>query len=130
MTQQEFIENKRRIHTAIRSLEKEWKDYVEAYTKENNPFKIGDKIEVVYNYKNKPNKVQVGYVFEVHASYDGRIMPKLHGVKKDGTEHKNKQIWIDWPFMTNLYIIREDGSRDEVTSFIHAIDVDYEILTM
>jgi hypothetical protein len=70
----------------------EIKNLKKQYIEDNKPFPLGTKVKATFGNGN----VEVGFVVGYETNCFYKIIPIVHGMKKDGTVSKNKRIWVWW----------------------------------
>ena len=99
MVQEEFARRMAEAQARIDKAKKDMRELRKQYIEENAPYKVGDKVKIVtpedLRWRNEEETV-FGFIKSIEVSDDGTFTPELNAVKKDGTEHKNKRVWISW----------------------------------
>jgi hypothetical protein len=95
MNKEEFEKKKNYLMDLIKPLEIQLKDLKKEYVDANQPFKIGEMVEVVtpmcIDYRNveHPEKKRFAFVSSYqYNDYNDSIKVKLYKAKKDGTSSK------------------------------------------
>lgn len=109
MNKEEFVrkmaEAESRLNRAKSDMRKLKREYIDSL-----PFKVGDKVRVdtpTYKFGNRVEQrtIEYGYIYRISVSDDGLFTPDLHACKKDGTEHKNKNLYVNYykhPIITKV----------------------------
>lgn len=99
MVQEEFARKMAEAQARIEKAKKDMRELRKQYIEENAPYKVGDKVKIVTPAEprwNKGEETVFAFIKSIEVSDDGMFTPELNAVKKDGTEHKNKRVWISW----------------------------------
>lgn len=100
MNKEEFAkkmaEAQSRLDRAKSDMRKLKKEYIDSL-----PFKVGDKVRVdtpadKFGLLVEEPKTEYGYIYRLSVSDEGVFTPDLHACKKDGTEHKTKNLWVSY----------------------------------
>lgn len=95
MTQQEFAAQVAELKAQSQKIHRQIVELRKQYIQENAPYKIGDKVKVEFAERcGQPKTVEYGFVKEINVEDDGKFIPDLYAMKKDGTAHKNKHLWV------------------------------------
>lgn len=109
MNKEEFAkkmaEAQSRLDRAKSDMRKLKKEYIDSF-----PFKVGDKVRVdtpadKFGLRVEEPKTEYGYIYCLSVSDEGMFTPDLHACKKDGTEHKNKNLYVNYykhPIITKV----------------------------
>ncbi len=99
MVQEEFARKMAEAQARIEKAKKDMREWRKQYIEENAPYKVGDKVKIVTPAEprwHKEEETVFAFIKSIEVSDDGTFTPELNAVKKDGTEHKNKRVWISW----------------------------------
>ncbi len=101
MNKEEFEKKKNYLMDLIKPLEIQLKELKKEYVDANQPFKIGEKVEVVtpicIDYLNVEHPEKNRYAFVISYEYDGyndSVKVKLNKAKKDGTPSKFEDTYM------------------------------------
>lgn len=94
MTQEEFAKQIADKNSLIERTKNEINNIRAQYIKENAPYNVGDKVKVeIADVDGQHKTVEYGFVKNINVDDDGKFMPDLYAMKKDGTANKNKYLW-------------------------------------
>jgi hypothetical protein len=101
MNKEEFVKKKRELIELIKPLEIKLKELKKIYVDTNQPFKIGEKVEVVtpeyINYLGEmiPEKKRLAFVnYYEYNDYNVSVKVKLNKAKKDGTPSRFEDFYL------------------------------------
>ena len=78
------------LEDSIDRAKEEIKNLKKQYIEDNKPFPLGTKVKVTF----EDGEVKYGIVVSYEINDFHKIIPIVHGFKKDGTASKNKRILV------------------------------------
>jgi hypothetical protein len=109
MNKEEFEKKKNYLMDLIKPLEIQLKELKKEYVDANQPFKIGEKVEVItpicIDYRNveQPEKKRYAFVTSYeYNSFNDSVEVKLNKAKKDGTISKFEDTYSSREIITKI----------------------------
>lgn len=108
MTKEEFKQKMADANERMRLAKRDILALRRKYIEENAPYKVGDKVRIDTPAHDKCRETtEYGYITNISVTDEGMFRPDLHACKKDGSERKNKNLWVIYSLNPTFTVVKE-----------------------